>query len=215
MPAESRDRAPTPASHRSCLRVTLRHGAGVMTSQEDRPEQLAAPARLVRPIPVRLVVREPVEVALSRLRRAVETAAPAEPQRLDSNRRLIGESSDRSIRLSVTDSRRIGWKVEFVGHMEQTSEGAVLAGEVDIEDHRALRPLMWLLQLGAVVPLLFGIADIGANLASGQPPISSGLFGVGVAVGGLLAVRSLWIWIERAAADDAQVLISFLNSHLT
>lgn len=165
------------------------------------------------------MVRESVEEAVSRLRRAVESAAPAEPQRPDSDRRLTGEASDRSIRLSLIDSnwtrRRIGWKVEFVGQMARTPEGTVLIGEVDIADHRAFRQVMWLFRGAALLPFLFGIAYVTGYLPADQPPISAGLFGIGVPVVAFLAARWLELSIERAAADDARVLINFLNLELT
>ena len=109
----------------------------------------------------------------------------------------------------------MGWKVEFVGQIERAPEGPVLTGEVDIEDHQAFRWVMRLFRVATLFPLLFGIASIAELLPSSQPPISAGLFGIGVSVGAFLAARGLENSIERAAADDARVLINFLKSQLT
>jgi hypothetical protein len=190
-----------------------------MEIRKHSPKQPARVARLVRPISVKFVGHATMDVAIGRLHKAVESNAPMEPQGPDGDQRLIGEISERSIRLSVTDAnwtrRRKGWRVEFVGMIEPGPEGCVLTGEVDIEDHAEFRVLMRLFRVGAALPILFSIVYAATFAFGVERPFSPALLGIGIGILALISARWLENSIEDAAADDAHALINLLKSQLT
>jgi hypothetical protein len=114
-----------------------------MTNPEETPEHPAFPERLTAAIPATLLLRVPLDEAVGRLRLAVETGARVvEVGSPTTDRRLTGEISGESVRLSVADSdwahRRKGWKVEFVGRFGGAPVLA-LRGTVGIANHRLIR----------------------------------------------------------------------------
>jgi hypothetical protein len=189
-----------------------------MTDREESPEHPAFPERLRDALSVTLPLRVPLAEAIGRLRVAVESREPVEPGSTATDRRLTGEISGESVRLSVADAdwahRRKGWKVQFVGRFEPLPAPTALQGTMDIANHRFIRRWMWFMRVAAVVPFLLGIGSALGLLGGSDSPTFALLFGLGVSLFASWAAFGLKDSIEHAAADDARVLADYLRSRL-
>jgi hypothetical protein len=172
------------------------------------------PARLAASVSVDLPLGIPVEDAVKRLTLAIERAASVEGGEGSTNRHLVGEVSGEVVRLSVADSQwargRVGWRIEFEGRLGQ----GALRGVVAIVDTNHVRRLLWLFRVGALVPLVFGIASAMSQGNFGPPQFGVLLVGLAIAVSTFIAIPLLEASIERAAADDARVLTNYIRSQL-
>ena len=179
-------------------------------------------SRLRGPLEIVVPVSLPVVDAVARLRRTMEERPQIEattnaPRSRD--RRFVGTVSDATADLSIWDahllSRRKGWNIEFHGMFEQTTDGAVLRGTIDIPDRRQLRVIFWLVRLAVGMVALFAIALTVRALALGAAvaiwPAISALAAVPVIV---LVTARLETEGEGAAADDAGLLRDFLTQIL-
>jgi hypothetical protein len=188
-----------------------------MTVRDESAERPAFPERLRAAIPITLPLRVPIDEAVGRLRLAVETGAQVDVGSLTTDRRLTGQISGESVRLSVLDSdwahRRKGWRIEFVGRFESAPLLA-LRGTVGIATTNFLRGRIWLLRLAALVPLGFGIGSALAIPNNAAPPIFDALFGTSIGLIALGVYQLLERSIETAAADDGRVLTDYVGSQL-
>jgi hypothetical protein len=189
-----------------------------MTPSSESLDPQAIPEKLTAAIPVTVLLGMPLAEALVRLRLAVDSGAPVEEASLMTDRRLTGKILANSVRLSVADAnwahRRKGWKIEFVGSLESTPAPGAVRGTVDIANHRSFRRRMWVFRAAALLPLPLGIGAALGYLNGSDPPLFSALFGLGITILGSAGAHLLVDSIERAAADDARVLTTFLRSRL-
>jgi hypothetical protein len=190
-----------------------------MTSRTGSLIPSALPEKLTAAVPVTVQLSTPVTEAAGRLRLAIDSSEAVEVATDTHDRRLTGEISAGSVRLSVSDSdrshRRVGWRIEFVGRFESAPAPGVLDGFVDIGNHWVIRARIWFLRLAALIPLALGIGSASGILNSVSAPIFDALFGAGIGLVGLVGASWVQDSIERAAADDAQVLMAFLRSRLS
>ena len=164
---------------------------------------------------IALPLADTAERARERLRAAVESGASLGPAGGPQDRRVRGMVTDQSIRLWVSDmrrwTRRKNWNIEFQGQLRGSPEGAVLEGVVDIPDRLALRWIMRLFRVGSAMPAAFVVV-----LAARQgidPPIAMELASA-IAIVIVTSLATVWMERsgERAAADDARLLVAFLRS---
>lgn len=157
-----------------------------MTPRSESTSPQAIPERLTAATPVTVLLGVPLAEALSRLRRAVDSGAPVDEASLTTDRRLTGEISARSVRLSVADSnwahRRRGWKIEFFGRFESTPAPGALRGVVDIANHRSFRRRMLVFRVAALLPLPLGIGSALGYLNGSDPPLFTALFGLSITI---------------------------------
>jgi hypothetical protein len=188
-----------------------------VTNLEESPEHPPFPDRLRTAFPVTLPLLVTPAEAVDRLRLALETGTRVDVGRGTTDRRLTGEITEQSVRLSVLDAdwahRRKGWKIEFLGRFEQSPAPTVLRGTVDTNPRR-IRGWIRFMRALAVVPFLLGIASAFGLLDGSDSPTFALLFGLGVSLFASWAGFGLQDSIERAAADDARVLVDFLRSRL-
>jgi hypothetical protein len=189
-----------------------------MTAREESPEHPAFPERLRDALSVTLPLRVPLAEAIGRLRLAVESREPVEGDSTTTDRRLTGEISGESVRLSVLDAdwahRRKGWKIQFVGRFEPSPAPIALQGTMDIANHRFIRPWMWFMRVVALAPFLLGIGSAFGLLRGSDSPTFALVFGLSVSLFASWGAFALKDSIERAAADDARVLADYLRSRL-
>lgn len=169
-------------------------------------------SRLRAPVLVVVDLKMPVDEAVGHLQRALADRASVELGPAGSDRRLSGEVSAETARLTVTDAnwrrRRVGWSIEFEGTMEAEPGYGVLSGVVAIEGYKAFHLMMTLFRAVALIPILFAIAAAVGRIGGGTPVLLQNL---GFAVIWVLAVWALETSIQLAAADDARVLVLYLQ----
>ena len=132
------------------------------------------------------------------------------------DRRLVGTVVGRQVDLAVRDqrlwTRRVGWRVEFHGSLEESTGGAILEGTIDFSDRRQIGAYIVLLGLtGALVALLaiaLAIRDAAGGSAIALGPVAFGFAIAGITIFGATRLKSD---IDRAAADDARLLAAFLD----
>jgi hypothetical protein len=170
-------------------------------------------------VPTRVAVplRMPAEQARERLRAAVDANERIDPPGVSTDRRLRGEVTSNAITLWVRDgrlaTRRKSWNIEFQGQLDGSGDNATLNGAIEIPDQVALRWLMRLVRVASAVPVIFAIllaASDGITRAS-APVIVLAPVIAAVALVGATVMEGAG---ERAAADDARMLIRFIRSEL-
>jgi hypothetical protein len=147
-------------------------------------------------------------------RHSIEVAA-----NVASDRRFVGSVTGARVDLSVWDerlrTRRKSWNIEFLGALEQTTDGAILNGTVDIPDRRQLHAILWMFRLAAGLAAVLWIAFALRDLEpAGSLPILP-------IIGATSLVVVVW-WVlarmegdgQRAASEDARLLIDFLHRSL-
>jgi hypothetical protein len=139
--------------------------------------------------------------------------------RVTSDRRLVGSVTGTVADLSIRDgslrSRRKSWNVEFLGNLEQTPEGATLNGTIDIRDRRQLHLIVWLFRIAAGLAAIVWIALALRDLEPGASVPTLPIIGA-------IAFVTAFGWItarmedggQRAASEDARLLIDFLHRSL-
>jgi hypothetical protein len=136
------------------------------------------------------------------------------------DRRVVGSVSGQRADLSIRDqrlrTRRKSWNIEFLGTLEPMPDGATLRGTIDIPDRRPLHSILWMFRIGAGLAALFWIALALGDLAPGASvpivPIIAVIAGV-VAFGWVMA--KMEDDGQRAASEDARLLMDFLHRSLT
>ena len=118
--------------------------------------------------------------------------------------------------LSVSDahltSRRKSWNIEFHGAFEDALAGSRLYGTLDIPDRRQLGLIVRMIQIGggalAVIAITFALRDFAIGA-----PIDSWMIVGALVIASVVVLGTLWMEAdgERAAADDARLVVDFLE----
>jgi hypothetical protein len=136
-----------------------------------------------------------------------------------SDRRVAGSTAGARVDLSIWDgrlrTRRKSWNIEFLGTLEQTTDGATLTGTIDIPDRRQLHAILWMLRIAVGIAAFIWVARELRDLEPGASvPI--------VLIIGAIALVAAFGWLmarmeddgQRAAAEDARLLIGYLHRSL-
>ena len=127
----------------------------------------------------------------------------------------MGAKADLSVRDGRLLTRRKSWNIQFLGNLEPTTDGATLSGTIDIPDRRQLHAILWMFRIATGMAALFWIALALRDL---EPGASIPVLSIVGAIVGVVALGWVMAKMEddgqRAAAEDARLLIEFLHRSL-